>query len=130
MAIRVSRRKLAEYWAEQLLAGHPTSTDQLAAYLIDTKRTGEATLIARDVEFALLGHGVAVVDVTSARPLAHEASNEIATFIEKIAHAKTAVHLRTAVDATLLGGVKINLPSKELDSTLRRKLTILKARKV
>lgn len=130
MAIRISRRKLAAYYAKQLLAGSKTITNELAAYLIETKRTGEAILIVRDVEYALLNRGVAVADVASARPLDAKTTKEITAFITQTTQAKTSVHLRTTVDRSLLGGVKINLPSQEFDGTMRRKLTTLKARKV
>ena len=58
MAAPLSRRALAQHTAEQLLAGDKQALPRLAAYIVDAGRRKEATLIARDIERALLGHGV------------------------------------------------------------------------
>lgn len=129
MAVRLSRRKIATYYADQLLAGRADVARELAAYLIDTKRTREATLIIRDVEDALEKRGVMVADVASAFQLSDAAKTAITSFLR--AHSSASdVRLRESVDATLLGGVRINTPSDEFDSTLRKKLAQLKATKV
>ena len=129
MASRLSRRAIANYYAEQLLAGNNTVTKQLAAFLVDTKRTRELELIVRDVEDALATRGVTIGAISSARELSDAARKAITAFIAETTDAST-VHLRSSVDPSLLGGVKIDLPGQELDTTLRRKLTLLKSNKV
>lgn len=129
MAIRVSRRKISAHYADELLRGNVSVASQLAAFLVDTGRTRELELIVRDIEEALVVRGVVVADVTSARELGDATVKEITAFLKKNRSAKT-VYLRESVDPTVLGGVRINLPGHELDATLRRKLTALKANKV
>lgn len=129
MATRLSRRTIARHTADQLLKGDADVVRQLAAFLIDTRRTRELELIVRDVEDALVGRGVVIASVASARDLTAEAKKAISTFISQTSGAST-VHLRPRVDPSLLGGVKIDLPGEELDTTLRRKLTLLKSNKV
>ena len=53
MAIRLSRRKIASFYADEILAGRADVTKRLAAFLLDTRRTRELPLIVRDIEDAL-----------------------------------------------------------------------------
>lgn len=129
MAMRVSRRKLAAYMAERLAQGDKKALQQLAAYLVDTRRTRELPLIVRDIESALALHGVIVADVTSAGSLTKAAESAVREFITA-GHKNTSVQLRLHEDADLLAGVKIQLPGRELDTSVRHKLNALKATKV
>ena len=69
--MKLTRRKLSDYAAEQLLAGKKVNEvmREIAAHLIDTKRTKELELVVRDIESRLLAQGMALVTVTSAREL-------------------------------------------------------------
>lgn len=129
MAIRLSRRKLAAYTAEQLMKADKTVLTQLAAYLVETRRTKELPLLVRDIESALAAHGVVVADVVTVGGLSAAAEKAVRDFVASTQNA-SKVHLRTAEDPALLAGVKINLPGSELDTSVRRKLTALKASKV
>ncbi|AKM79910.1 TPA: hypothetical protein DDX46_01115 [Candidatus Saccharibacteria bacterium] len=129
MAVRVSRRKIASYYADELLARKTDIATRLAALLLDTGRVRELDLIVRDIEDALEARGVVVADVASAHTLSQATQKDITAFLKKQSDAKE-VHLRVNVDQALLGGVRINVPGRELDTTLRRKLTLLKASKV
>lgn len=129
MAVRVSRRKIASYYADELLAGRTDIATRLAALLLDTGRVRELDLIVRDIEDALEARGVVVADIASAHTLSQATQKDITAFLKKQSDAKE-VHLRVNVDQALLGGVRINVPGRELDTTLRRKLTLLKASKV
>lgn len=129
MAKKLSRRLVAAYCADQLLAGNGDVITQLAAFLLDTKRTRELELVARDIEDALQARGVVVADVASARQLSPAAKAAVTAFIKQSTAAKR-VELRSDVDERLLGGLKLNLPGQELDSTILHRLTQLKANKV
>lgn len=129
MAVRVSRRKLAAYTAEQLIKADQTVITQLAAYLVETRRTKELPLLVRDIESALAAHGVVVADVTTVGPLGAAAEKAVRDFVASTQNA-SSVQLRTIEDPALLAGVKISLPGSELDTSVRRKLTALKATKV
>jgi F0F1-type ATP synthase delta subunit len=129
MAIRLSRRKLAAYLADELVAGKKDVPARLAAFLVDTKRMRELPLIIRDIEDALASRGIVVADIDSAHELDTATMKLLESFVKEQTSAKH-VHFRTRVDETLLGGVRVNVPGQELDATLRRKLTNLKATKV
>lgn len=129
MALRLSRRKLSAYLADELVAGKKDVATRLAAFLLDTKRMRELPLIIRDIEDALATRGVVIADIDSAYTLSGDTTKLLKTFVQDKTSAKQ-VHFRTAIDPALLGGVRVNLPGQELDATLRRKLTNLKATKV
>lgn len=129
MAVRLSRRKIAAFFASELLAGNAAVKTQLAAYLIETRRTRELPLIVRDIEAALADKGIIIADVTSSNSLSANSQKAIKAFVGEFYEGGT-VHLRTTEDAGLLGGAKIQLPGSEIDMTVRRKLTTLRASKV
>lgn len=129
MAVRLSRRKLASYLADELVAGKKDVARRLAAFLVEESRTRELPLIIRDIEDALAGRGIVVADIESAHELNTTTVKLLERYVKEQTNAKQ-VHFRTNVDETLLGGVRVNVPGQELDATLRRKLTNLKATKV
>lgn len=124
MGARISRRKLAQYAAERLVKGEKTGSviKDVAAFLIDTRRTREADLVIRDIEAALADQGVIVADVTSAYPLTESLKDEV----RRLVGGKQLV-LRETVDASVLGGLRLETPGKRLDATLKRKIQALKA---
>ena len=66
MAEKLSRRKIADYAAEQLQAGNNEVLREIAAYLIESKRQSEADLLVRDIELQLANRGDMIAR-TSAR---------------------------------------------------------------
>jgi F-type H+-transporting ATPase subunit delta len=129
MAGRPSRRKIAAYYAERLLAGKKSAPKELAAYLVDSGRVRELDLIVRDIEAALADRGVLVADVASSRKLGSDATKQVKAYL-KLATKATTIELRETVDPDLLGGVRIGIPGKEMDATLRSRLNQLKASKI
>jgi F-type H+-transporting ATPase subunit delta len=127
MALRLSRRKIAAYAADQLLAGSSSSKvlREVAAYLIETKRTRELELVVREIEDALAERGTVIANITSARPLSASLRAEIAGLI-----GGKSPQLRELIDPTVLGGVRIDMPGKRFDGTIRRQLTALRAKQL
>jgi F-type H+-transporting ATPase subunit delta len=127
MAVRLSRRKLAVYAADKLQAGASVSEslNEIAAYLIDTRRTRELELLVRDIEDALATRGTVVADVTTA----HALSEELKTAIGALVGAKN-LQMRETIDESVLGGVRIDIPGKRFDGTMRHTLTALRAKKL
>lgn len=128
MATRLSRRKIASYYASELLEGRDIRS-KLAAYLVDAGRTREYELIARDIESALADRGVLIADIASSSSLSDASRASIERYLKDKTHAKK-IHARETVDKMLIGGIKVSVPGKELDASLRRKLNQLKASKI
>lgn len=120
----ISRRKLAEHAANRLLKGDAPSDvlNEIAAFLIDTKRTNESDLVVRAVEDALLTRGVALVTVTSARELSDGARSDIEQLVRSEYDGISSVLLREIIDSSVLAGVKISLSDAQLDTTAKAKL--------
>jgi F-type H+-transporting ATPase subunit delta len=127
MAMRLSRRKIATYAADRLLDGASKKEvlRSVAAYLVETRRTREQILVVREIEDVLALRGYVVADVTSAHPL----SEALKSQIKELVKADT-LQLRELVDPTVLGGMKIDVPGKRFDGTIRRKLTALRAKQL
>lgn len=127
MAKKLSRRVIAQYFGQQLIAGadQPSLSRQLAGYLIESKRTKELDLIVGDIESYLATQGIVMADVTSAFPLSETTEQTIRQMIIGATGAQN-IHLNTTVDASVLGGIKLSIPGKELDSTVVRKLSTLR----
>lgn len=128
MARKLSRRSLAMYVATQLVSKKRAKVvKELAAYLVETRRTKELTLIVRDINFYLSEVGITSATVISAFDLSAETKKAIEKFIAEKTKS-TEVALETEVDPTVLGGVRIAVPGYELNQTIAHQLTVLKTR--
>ncbi len=129
MARKLSRRVLATHYVNGVLAGDSQKklSLQLAAYLIESRRTKELNLMIRDIQYYLAENGHIIGTLTTA----HKVSESMQKAIEAYAKQKTgAKHLKLDpfVDENVLGGLKLDLPGHELNTTIARQLTILKTK--
>ncbi|MGH7218182.1 MAG: F0F1 ATP synthase subunit delta [Candidatus Microsaccharimonas sp.] len=129
MARKLSRRSLAQHVASHIAAGKPQKDValQLAAYLIQSRRTGELSVLIRDIKYYLGEHGHVAGTITAAHDLGASTLKAIESFAKQKTGANS-VSLDVTVDESLIGGVKLELPGYELDTTIARQLTILKTR--
>lgn len=127
---RLSRRKIANYVARELMLGDSKQTiEWLAAFLLDTKRTRELELLVRDIEYSLYDHSEAIIDVTSAHPLTKAIKDAISRLaIER--NGASTVYLRGHIDSSVIGGVRVEYGGQQLDATLRYKLDKLRTKQV
>ncbi len=126
MQERISRRKLAQFIISQMGSKHALAKalQELAAYLITTKRVREVNLVVRTIEDELAKDGVVVARVVSA----HELSATLKRDITKLIGARE-VHFSETIDPDVLGGVRIETPGKLLDATIQRKILALRQAK-
>ena len=129
MARKLSRRDLARHAARQLSDGASQKTValQLAAYLIQNRRTNELGVIVRDIAAYLTEYGHVTGTVTSAHELSAATLKAIKAYAQEKTGAKD-ITLDTVIDEAVLGGVKLELPGLELDTTIAHQLTLLKTR--
>ena len=129
----VSRRKLAKYAAEQILAGNDAVLEEIAGLLIYEKHEREVDLLVRDIEAELAERGEIVVSIESARALDDSTRRKIEQFLTSVASGKNSkpkVSLRESIDPTLIGGFKLQTPTATLDATVSKKLNDLRAKKI
>lgn len=129
MPARISRRKLSQYVADKLQSGDKSVISELAAYLIDTRRTKELSLIVRDIESALQTKGILIADVETAHEIEASVRKSLSDYLKSNTSADKVV-LREQIDESLIGGVRVSTPDATLDTTIRRKLNALKASKL
>ncbi len=123
-----SRRKLARYAVDQLLAG--TTADKLsghlAAALITSKKIKDADLLMADISQELEDRGLmAEAIVVSATPLSKDLRAKLSAHIEKAAGVKD-VRLKEEVDRNVLGGLRVETANHAWDKTIARKLRDIK----
>ena len=129
----VSRRKLATYAAEQILAGNDAVLEEIAGLLIYEKHEREVDLLVRDIEAELAERGEIIASVESARALDDSTRRKIEQFLAAVAsgnNSKPKVTLRESIDPTLIGGFKLQTPTATLDATVSKKLNDLRAKKI
>ena len=129
----VSRKKLAKYAAEQILAGNDAVLEEIAGLLIYEKHEREVDLLVRDIEAELAENGEIVASVESARALDDNTRRKIEQFLAAVAsdkNSKPKVSLRESIDSTLIGGFKLQTPTATLDATVSKKLNDLRAKKI
>ena len=129
----VSRKKLAKYAAEQILAGNDVVLEEIAGLLIYEKHEREVDLLVRDIEAELAERGEIVASVESARALNENTRRKIEQFLAAVAsdkNSKPKVSLRESIDPTLIGGFKLQTPTATLDATISKKLNDLRAKKI
>lgn len=129
----VSRRKLAKYAAEQILAGNDAVLEEIAGLLIYEKHEREIDLLVRDIEAELAERGEIVASVESARALDDNTRRKIEQFLAAAVSGKNSkpkVSLRESIDPTLIGGLKLRTPTATLDATVLKKLNDLRAKKI
>ncbi len=124
---KLSRRQISSYIANRLAAGDAEAllSRQLAAYLIETKRTNDTELLLRDIQYHLAQQGRVSGTVTTAYALSAATKKSLEAYAKKVTGAQK-VHLDSKVDPTVLGGIRLALPGVQLDTTIARQLTALK----
>ena len=129
MARKISRRHLAMYIATQLVGGVSRSklVKQLAAYLVENRRTKELDMILKDIDFYLSEVGIVSANVTSAFSLSAETKKQVEKFIKQQTKG-SEITIDELIDPSVIGGVKISLSGFELDQTIAHQLTVLKTR--
>jgi F-type H+-transporting ATPase subunit delta len=127
MAVRLSRRKIAGYIASGLASGKDSKRliQELAGFLIDSRRTKELELVVRDIEYELASQGIVLARITSAHDLTSATEAAIKALIKNQTNANT-IELSQFIDPSVIGGVRIDLPSSRMDGTIARKLTTLR----
>ncbi len=98
----------------------------VAAFLADGTYKIDINSLMRDVMQYRLERGVVEANVVSAYPLDRRVVDDITALLREHFPAAKAVKLDNVVDASLVGGVRIELPQENLDLSIRSKLNRFK----
>lgn len=122
--MRLSRRKIARYVAGRLATGDELIIEELAALIIEERRERDIDLLVRDIEDQLAQSGMTIATVETAKPLSETVRQSVRELLGG------DVRLREEVRPELIGGIRIETPTQELDGTISQKIYALKSRKV
>lgn len=99
---------------------------QIAAYLLAERRTGQLGSILRDVQADWAEAGQVEVIASSAHPLTVAIRADIKKQVKKqYPQAKTVI-ITEILDPAVLGGVRLDLPGRQLDLSAQAKLNKFK----
>ena len=122
------RTKISNHIAELTLSKGSTKNvgKRVAAYLLSENRVGELDSILRDVQAAWAEAGYVEVIARSAHPLTASIKKEINDRVKKVYPAAKEIIVTEQTDPDVIGGVKLELPNKQLDLTVEAKLNKFK----
>lgn len=128
--MKLSRSRLARVLAERY--AQPGSdvarlNQEVAAYLMTEKRTGELDSLLRDMQQYRADHdGVVEAKAISAFPLSDAVRADIEAKLRGTFPQATNIIISEQVDETVVGGVRLELANQQLDLTVRGKLNLFK----
>ena len=100
---------------------------EVAAYLLNTGRTGQLNSLARDMIKERASGGIVEVTVVSAHALTDTVRADIRAQVEQLYPNATQSIVNERVDANVVGGVRLEFPEQQLDLSVRNKLNRFKA---
>ncbi|HVU59640.1 MAG TPA: F0F1 ATP synthase subunit delta [Candidatus Saccharimonadales bacterium] len=126
--MKASRRRIAGYIADRTLDGtfNARQATELAAYLLEERRTGELASIVRDVQRAWAERGTVVVTATVAHSLSADARREIEARVRRVYPTAKRVIVAEQVDTSLVGGVQLEFIDRRIDASIAGELTKFK----
>jgi len=127
--MKAPRRKIARLLADRSLASNVDATKlsrEVAAYLLQTGRTGELGSLLRDVQALRAERGVVEVMVASAHDLSAAAKKDIEAYIKDLYPDANQIIISEVHDASVIGGVRLELANRQLDLSVRGKLNRFK----
>lgn len=120
----ISRRQVAQYLVECPVNERQAAMRQVAAWLVASHREDEINYLVRDVAAELAEGGRVWSRVTSAHQLSTSTKATVEQFLRTQTEAKS-LELELAVDPSLIGGVKLETATAELDASLRTQINQL-----
>lgn len=126
--MKVQRHILAEAIAKRTLhvSGEHRLAQEIAAYLLAERRTYELESILRDIMQFRMSHGVLEAEVVTA----HEVQEHVLSEVKQLLHAAykdaKTVNLGKRLDASVIGGIRVDMANEQLDMTVSAKLATFK----
>lgn len=101
-------------------------SEEIAAYLLSERRTGELDSLLRDIMQYRADNGVVEVIAVSAFPLSAAARADITKQVKDLYPKATQVMITEQHDESVVAGVRLEFANQQLDLSIRNKLNRLK----
>jgi F0F1-type ATP synthase delta subunit len=128
MATKISRLKIAAVLADKVDAGvgERQLSREIAAYLLNVRRTSELDSLLRDVMQIRADRGIVEVVAATAHPLTPTVIADIEKNIRTHFPTAKKVIVSEIHDDEVVGGVRLELANQQLDLSVRAKLNRFK----
>lgn len=125
---KVSRSQVAAIIAENSLKAVPASqlAREIAAYLLAERRTSQLESLLRDILQYRADHGIVEVQATYAHALDDEIRRNIRSQVQELYPAAKQIIISEHVDASAIGGIRLELANQQFDASVRSKLNHFK----
>ncbi len=127
--MKTPRNQIASVIAKLSLNSDVKSEDlgqEIAAYLLSEKRTGELDSLLRDVVSYRADQGIVEVTAVSANRLTPETRDEIRVQVHELYEGAQKIIINERVNKNIVGGVRLELIGRQLDLSVRAKLNRFK----
>ncbi|HVX58470.1 MAG TPA: F0F1 ATP synthase subunit delta [Candidatus Saccharimonadales bacterium] len=126
--MKAPRTRLARLVADQTLDKGVSGrfAREVAAYLLSEGRVDELDSLLRDVQEDWAEAGHVEVTARSAHPLTAAVKDDIRREVKKVYPAAKRIVINEVTDPAVVGGVRLNMPSRQLDLSIRAKLNLFK----
>lgn len=126
--MKTPRHLLAQAIAERTLTVRDEKllAKQIAAYLLEERRTGELESILRDIMQYRTDHGVLEAEVVTAHDVQSSVLNDVKELLHAAYPKADTVHVGTRRDDSVIGGVRVEMANEQLDMTIKAKLATFK----
>ena len=125
---KISRRSLARYGADQLLAGKPAKSvaQQLVSVLAEAGKSDEAGFLLDDISWELEHRqALTIGKITSAHELSAKLQSALKAQLKSATGAKQVL-IEPDIDKSVHGGIRIQTATRIWDDTVLRKLSELR----
>ena len=126
--MKTPRHILAQAIAERTL--HITDDKllarEIAAYLLEERRTNELESILRDIMQFRGAHGVLEATIISAHEISETVRGEVTQLLNAAYPSAKTIHVAHRQDVTVIGGIRIDMANEQLDMTVASKLATFK----
>lgn len=99
---------------------------EIAAYVLSEGRTSELDALLRDVMAIRASSGLVEANIESAHELNKNITSEVSRLIKQVDPEAKKVIINYQHNPDLIGGLKISLPDRQLDISLKGKLNKFK----
>lgn len=123
-----SRHHAAEIIAQKTLKVHDAKqlAREVAAYLLHEHKTAELESLIRDILQYRADHGVVEATIVSANKLSEQVRGDIRRQLHTEYKSAKDITLNESQEASVIGGIRIDLPNEQLDLTTANKLHTFK----
>jgi F-type H+-transporting ATPase subunit delta len=127
--MKTPRTRIARLLADKTLGSNVDPKQlsrEIAAYLLETRRTGELASLLRDIEAEWAARGYVEVLAYSAHPLTTSVRSSITGQVQGLYPEAKKIIITEVIDDTILGGVKLVVANRQLDLSVQSKLNQFK----